>query len=152
MKKNSIIFCTFAALAMLFAGCKGGGGGDSKDSTTTTVSAEGAWINEADDGSGFFVGVYLKDGKVYAAATKDKLTIYYMNDAASASGTYTASGNSITLTDATTGKSETITINEGKITYGGDTFTKFDSAKIEGKSATDFSLLVFSWMTTPPSP
>lgn len=151
MKKNVIIFCVFAALAMLFAGCKGGGGGDSKDSTTTNANAAGVWSDGTDVG-GYYTGMYFADGKIYLAATKDKTTFYYNSE--NAAGTYTTNGNEVTI-NITGSTSGTAIINGDTMTDKSDPnniLKRYASAKIEGKSATDFSRLIMTWAPTPPSP
>ncbi len=149
MKKNVIIFCVFAALAMLFASCKGGGGGDSKDSTTTTTdNAAGAWINETgtiNSGLTIYEGLYFSDGKVYTAITKDKSTIYYINDTVIA--TYTNSGNTITMTAS--GNTDNITINNGTISSNSITYKKYTSAKIESRTSDEVTALMLSWLLNP---
>lgn len=151
MKKNVIIFCVFAALAMLFASCKGGGGGDSKDSTTTTTdNAAGVWSDGTDVGGYYYAGMYFTDGKIYLAYTKDKTTFYYNSENA-ADGTYTTNGNEVTI-NITGGPSGTAIINGDTMTDKSDPNNiqkRYASAKIEGKTGDELTFLMLSWMTNP---
>lgn len=150
MKKNVIIFCVLAALAMLFASCKGGGGGDSKDSTTTTVdNAAGVWIEEVQlsidllgDGTErkFYMGKYLTDGKAFIIMTNDKKTAYCQKDSAP-DNTYTINGNVITWKDGTT---DTITGGD-TITNGAVTIKKYPSIKLEAKTDAEMEIIAKTW-------
>ncbi|MCQ2595161.1 MAG: hypothetical protein MJ196_07855 [Treponemataceae bacterium] len=149
MKKNVIIFCVFAALAMLFASCSGGGGGSTLNNLLTSV--EGAWLEETAQ-SGVYSGFYLQDGKVYPAATKDKSTIYYTKDTLGevAPGTYTSSGEEVKITYD--GKTATCKRNGDTMTYteSGTTHTmKKHSGTIEAKTAAEFEALMLSWILNP---
>lgn len=154
MKKNVIIFCVLAALAMLFASCKGGGGGDSKDSTTTTVdNAAGVWIDKDDlnnPSALVCTGLYFTSGKSYLVFTFDKSTYFYITDEYTGvkAGTYTANDNEVKITMDGTGGILTGTINGDIMTVTGfGDLKKCNATTIVGKTGQQFDD-----MFNPPNP